>query len=115
MKIFPVGGIGSQDIAEWLASGADGFGFGSELFKPAYTLAELTKRAQDLVRGAARGDWKNNKASHRRRSSEGVYVNLETLDIAILAIYAVGIFVLAQWVSREKGEHKKDAQDYFLA
>ena len=49
VKIFPVGGIGSQDIAEWLASGADGFGFGSELFKPAYTLAELTKRAQDLV------------------------------------------------------------------
>jgi len=42
-------------------------------------------------------------------------VNLETLDIAILAIYAVGIFVLAQWVSREKGAHQKDAQDYFLA
>ena len=50
VKIFPVGGIGSQDIAEWLASGADGFGFGGELFKPAYTLAELTKRAQDLFR-----------------------------------------------------------------
>src|SRR5688572_16845532 len=48
VKIFPVGGIGSQDIATWLASGADGFGFGGELFKPAYTLAELTKRAQDL-------------------------------------------------------------------
>ena len=51
VKIFPVGGIGSQDIAGWLASGADGFGFGGELFKPAYTLAELTKRAQDLVQG----------------------------------------------------------------
>jgi 2-dehydro-3-deoxyphosphogalactonate aldolase len=49
VKIFPVGGIGSQDIAEWLASGADGFGFGGELFKPAYTLAELTKRAHDLT------------------------------------------------------------------
>jgi 2-dehydro-3-deoxyphosphogalactonate aldolase len=49
VKVYPVGGIGSQDIAEWLASGADGFGFGGELFKPAYTLAELTKRAQDLV------------------------------------------------------------------
>ena len=42
-------------------------------------------------------------------------MNLETLDIVILAIYAVGIFVLAQWVSREKGTHQKDAQDYFLA
>jgi solute:Na+ symporter, SSS family len=41
--------------------------------------------------------------------------NLETLDIAILVAYAIGIFALAQWVSREKGEHKKDAQDYFLA
>ena len=48
VKIFPVGGIGSQDIADWLVSGADGFGFGSELFTPAYTLAELTKRARDL-------------------------------------------------------------------
>jgi 2-dehydro-3-deoxyphosphogalactonate aldolase len=53
VKVYPVGGIGSQDIAEWLASGADGFGFGGELFKPAYTLAELAKRARDLV-GALR-------------------------------------------------------------
>ena len=49
VKVFPVGGIGSQDIAAWLESGADGFGFGGELFKPAYTLAELTKRAQELM------------------------------------------------------------------
>jgi SSS family solute:Na+ symporter len=42
-------------------------------------------------------------------------VNLATVDIAILVIYAIGIFLLAQWVSREKGTHKKDAQDYFLA
>jgi len=49
VKVYPVGGIGSQDIAPWLESGADGFGFGSELFTPAYTLAELTKRAQSLI------------------------------------------------------------------
>ncbi len=42
-------------------------------------------------------------------------MNLETVDIAILVIYAIGIFVLAQWVSREKGQHEKNAQDYFLA
>lgn len=58
-KIFPVGGIGSQDIATWLASGADGFGFGGELFKPAYTLAELTKRAQDLVQALREATEKN--------------------------------------------------------
>jgi 2-dehydro-3-deoxyphosphogalactonate aldolase len=49
VRIFPVGGIGSQNLAEWFAAGADGFGFGGELFKPAYTLAELTKRARELV------------------------------------------------------------------
>jgi 2-dehydro-3-deoxyphosphogalactonate aldolase len=43
-----VGGIGSQDIAAWLGSGADGFGFGGELFKPAYTLAEVSTRAKGL-------------------------------------------------------------------
>jgi solute:Na+ symporter, SSS family len=42
-------------------------------------------------------------------------VSLSAIDIAIIAIYAVFIFVLAQWVSREKGTHQKDAQDYFLA
>lgn len=48
VKVYPVGGIGSQDIAAWLESGADGFGFGGELFKPAYTLAEVTARAKGL-------------------------------------------------------------------
>jgi SSS family solute:Na+ symporter len=42
-------------------------------------------------------------------------VKLSAIDTAIIGIYAVSIFVLAQWVSREKGAHKKDAQDYFLA
>ena len=42
-------------------------------------------------------------------------MTLSTLDIAIICIYAVSIFSLAQWVSREKGTHQKDAQDYFLA
>jgi len=42
-------------------------------------------------------------------------VTLSTIDIAIVLIYAVGIFILAQWVSREKGTHEKNATDYFLA
>jgi 2-dehydro-3-deoxyphosphogalactonate aldolase len=48
VKVYPVGGVGSQDIAGWLVSGADGFGFGGELFRPAYTLAEVTARAKGL-------------------------------------------------------------------
>lgn len=58
-KVYPVGGVGSQDIAPWLESGADGFGFGGELFKPAYTLAELTKRAQDLMQALRVASEKN--------------------------------------------------------
>jgi SSS family solute:Na+ symporter len=42
-------------------------------------------------------------------------MTLSTLDAAIVCGYAVGIFVLAQWVSREKDSHQKNAQDYFLA
>jgi 2-dehydro-3-deoxyphosphogalactonate aldolase len=48
VKVYPVGGVGAKDIAEWLVSGADGFGFGGELFKPAYTPAEVVQRAKGL-------------------------------------------------------------------
>jgi 2-dehydro-3-deoxyphosphogalactonate aldolase len=48
-RVYAVGGVGSQDIGAWLESGADGFGFGSELFTPAYTLAEIEKRAHGLI------------------------------------------------------------------
>lgn len=42
-------------------------------------------------------------------------MNLSTIDTIIVLAYLVGIFVLAQWVSREKSGHQKDAKDYFLA
>jgi 2-dehydro-3-deoxyphosphogalactonate aldolase len=48
--VFPVGGIGGPDIARWLAAGAAGFGFGSELFRPDYSVADVARRAQELVR-----------------------------------------------------------------
>lgn len=40
---------------------------------------------------------------------------LATLDISIVAIYAVTLLLLAQWVSREKAGHEKNSEDYFLA
>ena len=40
---------------------------------------------------------------------------LSTIDLAIVAVYAVGLFALAQWVSREPTGQEKSAQDYFLA
>src|SRR5258705_873691 len=49
-RVFPVGGIGAQDILPWMAAGAAGFGFGSELFRPEYTLADIERRALELVR-----------------------------------------------------------------
>jgi SSS family solute:Na+ symporter len=42
-------------------------------------------------------------------------LHLETLDFVVVAIYAVSLLTLAQWVSREKAGHKKNTQDYFLA
>ena len=40
---------------------------------------------------------------------------LSTIDLAIVAVYALFLFGLAQWVSREEAGHHKNAQDYFLA
>lgn len=42
-------------------------------------------------------------------------MQLSGLDVAIVLAYLAGVFVLAQWVSREKAGHQKDAKDYFLA
>jgi len=48
--VLAVGGVGAEHIADWLAAGAAGFGFGSELFRPEYALSEIERRAQLLVR-----------------------------------------------------------------
>jgi len=42
-------------------------------------------------------------------------MKLSPLDVSIVLAYLAGIFILAQWVSREKGGQEKSAQDYFLA
>ena len=42
-------------------------------------------------------------------------MSLASVDLAILAIYAVFIFGLAQWVSRSKGGEQKTSTDYFMA
>jgi 2-dehydro-3-deoxyphosphogalactonate aldolase len=48
--MLAVGGVAAEHIADWLAAGAAGFGFGSELFRPEYALGEVERRAQLLVR-----------------------------------------------------------------
>lgn len=42
-------------------------------------------------------------------------MQLATLDMVIIGLYAVSIIALATWVSREKAGHDKDTKDYFLA
>src|SRR5690606_38039292 len=42
-------------------------------------------------------------------------MQLSGLDIGIVLAYLAGIFLLAQWVSRAKAGHDRDAEDYFLA
>ncbi len=42
-------------------------------------------------------------------------MTLSSLDLAVVIVYAIGIFGLAQWVSRDKAGHSKDSSDYFLA
>ncbi|MEA2423783.1 MAG: solute:Na+ symporter, family [Thermoleophilaceae bacterium] len=42
-------------------------------------------------------------------------MSLSTIDLLVVIIYAIGIFSLAQYVSREKAGHQKDTSDYFLA
>jgi 2-dehydro-3-deoxyphosphogalactonate aldolase len=58
VRLYPVGGIGAADIPAWVAAGAAGFGLGSELFRPAYSLAEIEQRARQLC-AAYRGALNN--------------------------------------------------------
>jgi len=49
-RLYAVGGIGVNQVVEWMSAGVAGFGFGSELFKPDYSLDEISKRASEIVR-----------------------------------------------------------------
>jgi SSS family solute:Na+ symporter len=46
---------------------------------------------------------------------EGARVYLSTLDTAVVIVYAIGIFGLAQYVSRQRAGTEKTSADYFLA
>ena len=48
--LFVVGGVDADNLQEWRAGGADGFGIGSSLFKPGRSVDEIADRAAALVR-----------------------------------------------------------------
>lgn len=49
VKIYAVGGVGADQMASWLRAGAAGFGLGSDLFKPDYSIADIAARARRAV------------------------------------------------------------------
>lgn len=49
--IAVVGGITPHTIGPYQAAGADGFGLGSALFRPSYSLEDISMRAQAFVAG----------------------------------------------------------------
>jgi solute:Na+ symporter, SSS family len=52
----------------------------------------------------------------RERWAEGARgVTLTPLDLSVVIVYAIGIFLLAQWVSRSRSGEAKSSNDYFLA
>lgn len=53
-RVLPVGGIGPDTMAPWLAAGADGFGAASALYTPGFTGAEVGVRARAFVAALAR-------------------------------------------------------------
>ena len=48
-KVLAVGGAGPENFAEWKEAGADGFGIGSSLYKPGYSVIEVQSRATHIV------------------------------------------------------------------
>ncbi len=47
--VYAVGGAGADNFGEWMAATADGFGIGSALFKPGFSVEDVATRARDMV------------------------------------------------------------------
>lgn len=48
-KVFAVGGVGARNLAEWAEAGIDGIGFGTDIYAPGRTPAEVSERASAIV------------------------------------------------------------------
>jgi 2-dehydro-3-deoxyphosphogalactonate aldolase len=49
VKIYAVGGVTPDNMGDWLAAGASGFGIGSSIFKPGISMAKISESAHSLV------------------------------------------------------------------
>lgn len=48
-QTYAVGGAGPENFADWAEAGVSGFGIGSALYKPGYTVGEVAARAAEIV------------------------------------------------------------------
>lgn len=48
-RIYPVGGVDPDSMADWRASGASGFGIGSAVFKPGQSPSQVGRQASAFV------------------------------------------------------------------
>lgn len=53
IKLMPVGGVSEQNMPDYLAAGASGFGIGSSLYAPGRSAGEVRARADALVAALA--------------------------------------------------------------
>lgn len=54
LPLLAVGGVSPDNLANWMAAGAQGAGIGSALYKPGLTAAEVGQRAAAFVAAAQR-------------------------------------------------------------
>lgn len=52
--VIPVGGVDANQIAPWLAAGAQGLGVGSSIYKPGDNAQTVEAKAQSLVAAVSR-------------------------------------------------------------
>ena len=48
-EVLAVGGADPENFAEWKEAGVDGFGIGSSLYKPGYSVIEVQSRANHII------------------------------------------------------------------
>ncbi len=48
-EVLAVGGVGPENFAGWKEAGADGFGIGSALYTPGYSVTDVQSRTKHIV------------------------------------------------------------------
>lgn len=48
-ETYAVGGVGPDNFAEWIKAGASGFGIGTGIYKPGFTVDDVASRAAAIV------------------------------------------------------------------